>query len=118
MCSSDLPKLAPIQLGVFPLVKKDGMPEIAERIRADLKRTFRTAYDEGGSIGKRYSRLDEIGTPWGITIDGQTVEDGTVTLRDRDAMTQERVQPEQLTAILLERLAGYDRAKAAIVPEA
>ena len=112
------PKLAPIQLGVFPLVKKDGMPEIAERIRADLKRTFRTAYDEGGSIGKRYSRLDEIGTPWGITIDGQTVEDGTVTLRDRDAMTQERVQPEQLTAILLERLAGYDRAKAAIVPEA
>ena len=112
------PKLAPVQLGVFPLVKKDGMPEIAERIRADLKRTFRTAYDEGGSIGKRYSRLDEIGTPWGITIDGQTVEDGTVTLRDRDAMTQERVQPEQLTAILLERLAGYDRAKAAIVPEA
>jgi glycyl-tRNA synthetase len=112
------PKLAPIQVGVFPLVKKDGLPEIAEALRADLRKRFRTTYDEGGSIGKRYSRLDEIGTPWGITVDGQTREDGTVTLRDRDAMTQDRVPAAGLVALLEERLAQYDRLKAAVVPEA
>ncbi len=111
------PKLAPVQVGVFPLVKKDGLPEIAQRIRSELRRRFRTTYDEGGSIGKRYSRLDEIGTPWGVTVDSDTVVDGTVTLRDRDAMTQDRVRPEHLVALLEERLATYDRSRVAVVPE-
>ena len=104
------PKLAPVQVGVFPLVKKNGMPERAEAIRDELKKHFRTALDIGGSIGKRYSRLDEIGTPWGVTVDGETLDDGTVTLRDRDAMTQDRVNPDQLVAILKERIANYERA--------
>ena len=113
------PKLAPVQVGVFPLMKKLGMPERATSVRDTLRPFFRTMLDAGGSIGKRYSRQDEIGTPWGVTIDGQTLEDGTVTLRDRDAMTQERVQPEHLLAILQERLLSYDRDAASEVnPEA
>ena len=85
------PRLAPVKVAVLPLVSKDGMPEKAREVYEDLRRRMPAEYDEGGSIGKRYRRQDEIGTPWGVTIDGQTSEDGTVTLRDRDSLEQVRV---------------------------
>src|SRR5687768_228158 len=99
------PSLAPIKAGVFPLVKKDGMPDIAERIAADLRRAWPVFYDESGAIGRRYRRQDEIGTPFGITIDGQSVADGTVTVRHRDTLQQDRVAADQLVTALTERLA-------------
>jgi glycyl-tRNA synthetase len=89
---------------VFPLVKKDGMPEIARRIEDDLRRSLTVFYDESGAIGRRYRRQDEAGTPFCVTVDGQTVEDGTVTVRDRDTMEQVRLPAEQLRAHLLDRL--------------
>jgi glycyl-tRNA synthetase len=101
------PALAPIKAGVFPLVKKDGMPEFAERLAADLRRArMPVFYDDGGSIGRRYRRQDEAGTPFGVTVDGQTLEDGTVTVRDRDTLAQERVAADRLGAYLSERLRG------------
>ena len=78
------PSLAPIKAGVFPLVKKDGMPEFATKLAADLRRSLPVFYDESGSIGRRYRRQDEVGTPYCMTIDGQTMADGSVTVRDRD----------------------------------
>jgi glycyl-tRNA synthetase len=98
------PTLAPIKAGVFPLVKKDGMPEMAHRIADGLRRHFPVFYDESGAIGRRYRRQDEVGTPWCITVDGQSTEDGTVTVRDRDTLLQERVAAEQVRALLVERL--------------
>jgi glycyl-tRNA synthetase len=100
------PSLAPIKVGIFPLVKKDGMPEIARKIHDDLRGRFTTFYDDGGSIGRRYRRQDEAGTPFGVTVDGQTVADQTVTVRDRDTLVQERVAAGQLVAYLGERLAS------------
>jgi glycyl-tRNA synthetase len=100
------PSLAPIKAGVFPLVKKDGMPDVARRIRDDLTRRFPVFYDDGGSIGRRYRRQDEAGTPFGVTVDGQTLEDQTVTVRDRDTLVQERVHTDQLARYLEERLAS------------
>src|SRR5690606_3999021 len=85
------PDVAPIKAAVFPLVKRDGMPELAHALEADLRRAFNAFYDESGSIGKRYRRMDEAGTPFCLTVDGQTLEDGTVTIRDRDSMVQERI---------------------------
>ncbi len=85
------PKLAPTTVAIYPLVNRDGMPEIAERIFDDLKGDFAAFYDSGGSIGRRYRRQDEAGTPFGITVDSQTLEDETVTVRERDSMEQERV---------------------------
>ncbi|HYT90755.1 MAG TPA: His/Gly/Thr/Pro-type tRNA ligase C-terminal domain-containing protein, partial [Gemmataceae bacterium] len=85
------PRLAPIKAAVFPLVKKDGMPEIAQKLYRELKRDFNVFYDEGGAVGRRYRRQDEAGTPWCITIDGQTLQDQTVTMRDRDTLEQWRV---------------------------
>ena len=79
------PRLAPIKAAVFPLVKKDGMPEKAEAIYRDLKRQFNVFFDEKGAIGRRYRRQDEAGTPFGITVDGQTLQDDTVTFRDRES---------------------------------
>ncbi|MEJ7809667.1 MAG: glycine--tRNA ligase [Gemmatimonadaceae bacterium] len=99
------PALAPIKAGIFPLVKKDGMPEMAHRVAADLRRHFPVFYDESGAIGRRYRRQDEIGTPCCITIDGQSTADGTVTIRDRDTLVQDRVAADQLRAALAERLA-------------
>jgi len=90
------PALAPIRAAIFPLVKKEGMPEIAHNVENDLKRHFNVMYDERGSMGKRYRRMDEAGTPFCITIDGQTLEDDTVTVRDRDSMEQDRVAITQL----------------------
>jgi glycyl-tRNA synthetase len=100
------PAIAPIKAGVFPLVNKDGMPEVAQRIARDLRRRLPVFYDDGGSIGRRYRRQDEAGTPFGITVDGQTLEDQTVTVRDRDTLAQERVAADRLGAYLAERLGG------------
>ena len=100
------PAIAPIKAGVFPLVKKDGMPEVARRIYDDLRRRFPAFYDDGGSIGRRYRRQDEAGTPFGITVDGQTMEDQTVTVRDRDTLVQERIHADRLLEFLRERLAS------------
>ena len=85
------PVIAPIKVGIFPLVKRDGMPEIARKIYDDLRGKFKIFYDERGSIGRRYRRMDEVGTPFCITVDSQTLEDETVTIRDRDSMEQKRV---------------------------
>lgn len=85
------PALAPVKAAIFPLVKKEGMPEIARKLYDDLKRNWAVFYDEKSAVGRRYRRQDEAGTPWCITIDGQTLADQTVTLRDRDSMTQIRV---------------------------
>jgi glycyl-tRNA synthetase len=98
------PRLAPVKVAVMPLVSKEGMPERAREIFEQLRERMPAEYDAGGSIGKRYRRQDEIGTPWGITIDGQTMEDGTVTLRDRDSLQQERVPAEGLAELLEARL--------------
>jgi glycyl-tRNA synthetase len=85
------PRLAPFKAAVFPLVNKDGMPEIAERLYRELKREFNVFYDDGGAVGRRYRRQDEAGTPFCFTIDGQTLQDQTVTIRDRDSLKQERL---------------------------
>jgi len=99
------PSLAPIKAAVFPLVKKDGMPEMAASIAADLRRRFPVFHDVAGSIGRRYRRQDEAGTPFCITVDGQTMEDGTVTVRDRDSLDQVRVAADGLAGHLQEALA-------------
>jgi glycyl-tRNA synthetase len=85
------PRLAPVKVAVLPLVNKDGQPEKARELYEELRRDMQAEFDTGGSIGKRYRRQDEIGTPWGITIDHQTMEDDTVTLRDRDSLEQTRI---------------------------
>jgi glycyl-tRNA synthetase len=92
--------LAPVKLAVMPLVKKDGLPGIAEKIVHDLKFVFNCQYDDKDSIGRRYRRQDAIGTPYCITIDHQTPEDQTVTIRYRDSMLQERVNISGLTEII------------------
>jgi glycyl-tRNA synthetase len=100
------PAIAPIKAAVLPLVKKDGLPEIADRIYHDLKGTFSVFYDDGGAVGRRYRRQDEVGTPFCITVDGQTKEDQTVTVRQRDSMQQERIDASRLTAWLAEHTRG------------
>ncbi len=100
------PRLAPVKVAVMPLVKKDGQPELAREIYEDLRGRMQSEYDEGGSIGKRYRRQDEIGTPWGVTVDHQSIEDGTVTLRDRDSLAQDRIEIEELPGELEKRLAA------------
>ena len=90
------PTLAPIKVAVFPLLRKDGHPELAREVYEALRERVAAEYDDGGNIGKRYRRQDEIGTPFGVTIDHQSLEDGTVTLRDRDSLAQERVPIEGL----------------------
>ena len=99
------PSLAPVKAGVFPLVKKDGMPEMATRLANELRRHFPVFYDESGAIGRRYRRQDEVGTPFGITIDGQSTADQTVTIRDRDTLHQERVDASRVVDVIRERLA-------------
>ena len=98
------PRLAPIKAAVFPLVKKDGMPEVAKQVYRDLKSHFNVFYDEKGAVGRRYRRQDEIGTPFCITVDGQTLEDRTVTVRDRDSLDQWRVKIDDLVEDLRPRL--------------
>ena len=100
------PKLAPIKVAVFPLMRKDGLPEKARVIEKMLRPSFPVAYDETASIGKRYRRQDEIGTPYCVTVDQETAQDDTVTLRDRDSMEQIRVPISGLLEVLTERLNG------------
>jgi glycyl-tRNA synthetase len=101
------PRLAPVKVAIYPLLRKAGQPEKAQAVRETLARHFTTAYDQAGSIGRRYRRQDEVGTPFGVTIDHQTMEDDTVTLRDRDTTTQERFPIAQLTQVLTDRIGWY-----------
>jgi glycyl-tRNA synthetase len=100
------PRIAPVKGAVFPLVKRDGMPEKAEAIYRELKRHYNVAYDEKGAIGRRYRRQDEAGTPFCITIDSQTLTDETVTFRDRDSCRQWRVPAAGVSQVLGELLEG------------
>jgi len=92
--------LAPTKAAVLPLVKKDGLPEIARNIIEDLKWDFNVAYDEKDAVGRRYRRQDALGTPFCITVDHQTIEDETVTIRHRDTMKQDRVKISELRGII------------------
>ena len=103
------PKIAPVTVGVFPLVKKDGLAELAREIEVELRDDFTTFYDQGGAIGRRYRRQDEIGTPYGITIDYQTKDDDTVTLRYRDSMEQIRVKRSVLGETIRKSIREYRR---------
>jgi glycyl-tRNA synthetase len=99
------PALAPLKVGVFPLVKKDGLPEIATALHEDLRKAaVPSFYDASGSIGRRYRRQDEAGTPWCVTVDGQTTDDDTVTVRDRDTLEQVRIAIDQVVAWVTDRL--------------
>jgi glycyl-tRNA synthetase len=98
------PKLAPVKVAVLPLVNKEGQPEKARALYEELRVDMQAEFDTGGSIGKRYRRQDEIGTPWGVTIDHQTMEDDTVTLRDRDSLDQSRIPISEIRAELNSRL--------------
>ena len=98
------PKLAPIKAAILPLVNKDGMPEIARRIEADLRSFLRIFYDDKGAVGRRYRRMDEVGTPFCITIDTQTLQDETVTIRERDTMEQVRISISGLLNYLSDKL--------------
>jgi glycyl-tRNA synthetase len=101
------PRLAPLKAAVFPLVKKDGLPEVARKLHDELRRVaIPSFYDESGSIGRRYRRQDEAGTPWCITVDGQTLEDDSVTIRDRDSLEQVRVGLDAVKGWIRERLDG------------
>ena len=100
------PKLAPVKAAVLPLLNKEGQPEKARKIYEELRELMSAEFDTGGSIGKRYRRQDEIGTPWGITVDHQTMEDDTVTLRDRDSLEQTRIAADQVAGELAKRLAA------------
>jgi glycyl-tRNA synthetase len=94
-----------VKLGIFPLVNKEGMPEVAEKLYLDLRQSFACEYDPKQSIGKRYARMDEIGTPFCVTIDGQTLQDQTVTVRERDTMAQQRIGIDKVRSYVQERLA-------------
>jgi glycyl-tRNA synthetase len=100
------PRLAPVKAAILPLVRKDGQPELAREVRGLLRGHLQTEYDEGGSIGRRYRRQDEIGTPWCVTIDHESLHDRTVTIRDRDSLEQERVPIDELVGNLAHRLAS------------
>ena len=103
------PAIAPITVAVFPLFKKDGLAELARAVAADLRADHDIFYDQGGAIGRRYRRQDEIGTPYCVTVDHQSRDDGTVTVRLRDSMEQIRVHRDALRGQLAELTAGYSR---------
>jgi glycyl-tRNA synthetase len=99
------PRLAPVKVAVLPLIGKDAaMVEKARPLYEDLRQTMSAEYDGAAAIGKRYRRQDEIGTPWALTIDEQTIADGTVTLRDRDTLAQERISIDGVKQLLVDRL--------------
>jgi len=98
------PKIAPIKAGIFPLVQKEGMPEIAEKLFRDLRKDYVVQYDPKQAIGKRYARMDEAGTPFCITVDGDTLTNQTVTIRDRDSLSQERVALDKVSEFLRTRI--------------
>ena len=94
-------KIAPTKLAILPLLKKDGLPEIAKELMNECKQAFHCFYEEKDAIGKRYRRMDAIGTPFCVTIDHQTKEDNTVTIRYRDTMVQERVAINKVRELVL-----------------
>ncbi len=98
------PRLAPIKVAILPLAKKGGLPEIAHALQSELRKHMMTDYDEKGSIGRRYRRQDEVGTPWCITVDFNTLEDQAVTIRDRDTMQQERISLDKVKSFIREKL--------------
>ena len=98
------PKFAPIKAGIFPLVNKDGMPEVAQKLYMGLREKFTCQLDAKQSIGKRYARMDEAGTPYCFTVDGDTLADGTVTVRDRDSQSQERINLDKVESFLAEKI--------------
>lgn len=99
------PRIAPIKAAIFPLVKKDGMPEYAIKVYHELKKRFKVFYDDSGAVGRRYARMDEAGTPFCVTIDGQTLEDQTMTVRDRDTMEQLRLKTPEIIDFLEKKTA-------------
>jgi glycyl-tRNA synthetase len=104
------PEIAPITVGVFPLVKKEGMPEKASEIDLELRRgKLATFYDESAAIGRRYRRQDEVGTPFCVTIDGETMKDDVVTVRHRDSMTQDKVKVKELRTFVTEAMRNWKR---------
>lgn len=103
------PKIAPITAAVFPLINKDKLPDMAREIYQELKKHWFVEYDDSGSIGRRYRRQDEIGTPWCITVDFETLKDETVTIRDRDTMKQKRLNTRQLVDYLSHALSNFNR---------
>ena len=111
------PLVAPIKAAVFPLVRRDGMPECAREVFTELKREFSVFYDEAGSIGRRYRRMDEAGTPYCLTIDSDTAVDDTVTVRDRDSMEQVRVKIGDLATMIRETMKNYRRPETVDVLE-
>ena len=102
------PQLAPIKAAIFPLVKKDGLAELAQEFEKKLRKRFTTFYDQSGAIGRRYRRMDEVGTPFCITLDYDTKENGTVTVRERDSMKQERIPMDEVAA-LIEKRCSFER---------
>ncbi|MGE3182516.1 MAG: His/Gly/Thr/Pro-type tRNA ligase C-terminal domain-containing protein, partial [Phycisphaerae bacterium] len=94
----------PLKAAIFPLVNKEGMPDVAQKLYRDLKREMPVTYDDGGAIGRRYRRQDEIGTPYCITVDGDTLSNQTVTIRDRDSLQQERVSLDLVKEWLMDKL--------------
>jgi len=100
------PRLAPVKVAVFPLLRKDGHPELAQEVYRALRGRLAAEYDDGGNIGKRYRRQDEIGTPFGVTVDHQSLADNTVTVRDRDTLAQERLPIDGLADELVRRVAA------------
>jgi glycyl-tRNA synthetase len=105
------PAIAPITVAVLPLMKKDGLAELAQDIREELKEDFSTDYDQAGAIGRRYRRQDEAGTPFCVTIDYQSKDDGTVTLRFRDSMEQIRIPRAELGERLRREIKDYKRIR-------
>jgi len=99
------PRIAPVKAGIFPLLKNQpALVEKARSVQALLRPHMNVFYDETGAIGRRYRRQDEVGTPFCVTVDGQTTQDGTVTIRDRDTLQQERVAADQVRAVIAERI--------------
>jgi glycyl-tRNA synthetase len=98
------PNLAPLKAAIFPLVNREGMPEISKKIEASLRPHLRVFYDDSGAVGRRYRRQDEVGTPFCITVDSQTLQDQTVTVRDRDSMQQERIGIDNILQYLRDKL--------------
>jgi glycyl-tRNA synthetase len=105
------PNIAPVTVAVLPLVKKDGIAEFASKLEKELRDDFSTFFDVSGAIGRRYRRMDEIGTPYCVTVDYQTLEDNTVTLRYRDSMEQSRVSISDLVATIKEANKAYKRVE-------
>ncbi len=100
------PRMAPVKAGIFPLVNKEGMPEVAEKLYLELRGQYNLEFDEKQTVGKRYARMDEAGTPYCFTIDGDTLKDQSVTVRHRDTATQERIGIDKVGSFLAQKIGG------------